>query len=75
MEEIPGLARLRANSEIVAEVNNDEELVITTFAHHDGVMLGQMKAFGWVVRGPNMFAWVKPTFTDEDINKEPTITY
>jgi hypothetical protein len=66
MEEIPGLAHLRANSEVVEEVDNDEELVITIVEHCDSVMLGKMRSFGWVIRAPNVFAYIKPTYNDEE---------
>ena len=70
MEEIPGLAHLRANSEVIEEVNNDEELVITTFAHYDSGMLNKMASFGWVIRAPNVFAWIKPTYNEENEEEE-----
>jgi hypothetical protein len=73
MEEIPGLAHLRANSEVIEEVDNDGELVVTTFAHYEGDMLSRMRNFGWVIRAPNMFVWKR--FPYEDINIEPEITY
>ena len=71
MEEIPGLAHIRANNEVVKEFEDDVEFEITVYAHQQDSELCRLSQMGWIIRAPNVFAWLKPTYYTEGEEDPP----
>jgi hypothetical protein len=59
MEEYPGLGHIKANNEVISEIEDDFEYEITVVAHQQEDVLRFLESLGWVIRAKNVFVWPK----------------